>query len=234
MKWLASFALLCAAAAAFPGCSSAALRASPSEALEPYAREVFGDVERLQFGKRIQVELPARLAVADVNRDDDRARRLAATVDALAEDGETWKDVGSLQFWSDERTKGSSLFEDYRAAASRQQADILLLADRRESVRSEGNALAFLKILILPMLFLPTEEVRSSLELRAAAVDVRNGLVYATVDHHGEAERTVTAAGKSSAVRGQADDLYAEALPKLREQMARKLRALEKESMGTR
>ena len=60
------FHVLCCAAFALPlaGCSSsAAMRSVGSE--EADGREIFGDIERLEFAKSVQVRLPARLAVAD-------------------------------------------------------------------------------------------------------------------------------------------------------------------------
>lgn len=231
MKRLLSAApLLVVAALAAPGCATAMLSEAARPAAAVRAREVFGDVEQLQFAKQIQVVLPARLAVADVSADaeDHRRRRRAQTIEALATDTETWSDVGSLHLWSDDRAPGQSWFEFYRVAASRQQSDLLLVAERRESLRAEGNGFRWLNLLILPIFLVPTEDVTTTVDVHCAAVDVRNGLVYATLDHHTEKETSSTYAGRASNHRRQADEIFSETLPKLRESLARKLRLLQR------
>jgi hypothetical protein len=232
MKQLGPLVLAASAALGCGACSSSQELAVATRTSD--AREVFGDIEQLEFGKRVQVRLPARLAVQDVSAQSeaDRRRRLAATVAALSEDTATWSDVGSLHLGGDEVRHGATRFETFRAAASRQQADLLLVAERIETVRREGNGLGFLKILILPAFLVPTERVKTSVDIHTAAIDVRNGLVYATTDQHGERESHATWFRREDVHREQADELFGGALPGLRETLARKLRLLE--GAGTR
>lgn len=225
-------AALVLAAGAAAGCSSWRA-AAPSAAMRSAdAREVFGDIEQLQFAKQVQVQLPARLAVSDVSSgaDDDRRRRLAATVASLSEDTATWNDVGSLHVWNDERASGGTRFDAYRAAASRQHADLLLVTERVETVRRENTPLMLLRLLIVPIFLVPDTRLRTTVNVHTAAIDVRNGLVYATTDQHAESETWSTMYGRERAGREQADELFTSALPGLRETLARKLRVLE----GTR
>lgn len=223
-------ALLFAAAPAFAaGCATApALDAAPAVGLLAREREVWGDVQRLEFGKRIQVQLPARICVADVSWNDfDRGSRVTTLVEALGADDATSSDVGVLHTFDGETAVERAGFEALRAAASRQRADLLLVMERTETVREGHNAAAVLKILLLPMLFLPTEDDDVELTVRAAVVDVRNGLVYATLDDHREGAVTASAASEERAVRDERRRLWAESVTSLRERMATKLRKLE-------
>lgn len=211
-----------AAVFASAGCASvASWEPSASSLVAP--REIFGDIERLEFGKQSQVRLPARLAVADVSGYDEDRRRVE-TIAALAKDTSTWTDVTSVFSLSGENVRK---FADLRAAAARQQSDLMLVSQRTERTVVDTNALGIFKILILPMLFLPTEEVKTTVGVRAAVVDVRNGLVYTTFDSHLERETTTTAAGAKSQGREFADALFTETAAEMREVLARKLRTIE-------
>ena len=216
-------ALVLGAALATGGCASAAMSAPASAADSAAPRQVFGDIERLQFSKQVQVRLPAKLAVADVTGWDSN-RRAAQAIAALAEDPGTWSDVTSVFFAPGERDFS---FEDLRAAAARQQSDLMIVAQRTEVSEQESNGLGIFKILILPMLFLPTEDLRTTVGVRAAVIDVRNGLVYTTFDTHKEREATTTYAGADTHGRRDRDELFTETLTEMRTTLARKLRTLE-------
>jgi hypothetical protein len=198
-----------------------------SEAAAP-PLQVYGDVERLEFAKEFQVTLPARLAVADASNPwlRENRNRLPGTVEKLAEDRGSWKDVNSLFTFEDDAAMRSARFEDLRQAAARQQADLLLVLRRSERVESSGNALSILKLLILPMLFLPTEDVETTSSLRAAVVDVRNGLVYATHDDEAVQRFTATAAGEESATRAAFDESWDRIADRMRVRIPEKVRAL--------
>lgn len=213
--------LACALAASGCASSSAFEKVAPADAAQ--AREVFGDIERLQFSKQVQVRLPAKAAVTDVGgRDADRRR--AQTIDALAQDPGTWSDVTSVFVAPGESAR---TFDDLRTAASRQQSDLMVVTMRTETTVQDGNGLGILKLLILPLFLVPTEDVRTTVGVRAAVVDVRNGLVYTTFDAHKERETSATWAGAESSARRDRDELFAETLTEMRTALARKLRALE-------
>ncbi len=118
MRWIAAFVVL--AALPLAGCATASWEMAYREPDEP--KQVFGDFERLQYAKRIQVDLPARLAVADEElaryRDDEvTQRRVVAMVERLSKDGETWRDVSSLSW--DQARNAEDEIEAWRTAASR-------------------------------------------------------------------------------------------------------------------
>jgi hypothetical protein len=195
--------------------------------------EVWGDQERLEFSKRMQVTLPARVAVADVSaasypREDDervRDRRAVCLVDALVQDTESFSDVFNL-FRSGRGSDTPMDMDRLRAAASRSQVDLLLLVDRRERVDEHLNLLAPLNVLLLPMLFLPTQQDDLEMSIRMALVDVRNGLLYTTVDELRRTDFTATAAGEDDRVDEEMDALFTTAVESLRERLGRKLRDL--------
>ncbi len=230
------FHVLCCAAFALPlaGCSSsAAMRSVASEEVD--GREIFGDIERLEFAKSVQVRLPARLAVADAGTartrflGDLKVKRLQQTIEALEQDDETWSDVLSMFGGvATPQNPQHETLENLRGSASRHHADLLLVTSRRESVEEGHNALAILKLLIVPLLFLPTEEDELTVDVRGAVLDVRNGLVYTTFEDHRKRTVTSSAAGEESNVEEAMDELFGESLEKVRERIARKLRALER------
>lgn len=213
--------VLCAALAA-PGCASVA-DSSPDAPLQ-----VSGDVERLQFAKSIQIGLPARLVVVDAtpNFTDERRNHVADIVAAFSEDRGSWTTVDSLFAFDDDAALRSARFEDLRQAASRQQSDLMLVVRRRRTQRAESGVLGLLNLLILPAFLVPTREVRTTLDVRAAVVDVRNGLIYATCEDRTVAEETVPAAFTSSARERGDDATWSEAVGHLRVRVPEKLRAV--------
>jgi hypothetical protein len=226
--------VLVVACVAAAGCASSARVASDEAALHRDVNQglqVWGDVERLEFSKRMQVRLPARLVVADVTQEattgaeEESAHRLTALLDTLAPDAATWTDVGSLHAFSEDRARASTRLEDLRAVAARQHADLMLVLERRETLVEGHNALAALKFLLVGFLF-ATEEDELRLTVRGAVVDVRNGLVYATFDDHRETELTTTVSGEDRAVRDAFRDLWAGSCDRLRASAASKLAAV--------
>jgi hypothetical protein len=216
-----------AAALAAAGCaSSAKLDASSSRNLG-LEREVFGDIERLQFAKQVQVRLPAKLAVADVSG-EEADRRRTQTIEALSKDTSTWSDISSVFAMAGE---AAYRFEDLRAAAARQQSDLMLVAQRTEDTVRSSNWMGVFKILLVPMLFLPTEELKTTVSVRAAVIDVRNGIVYTTFDSHKEREQTTSLASWKGSGREDREALFGETATEMREALARKLRTIES---GTR
>lgn len=211
------------------GCaSSAAMEARGVLASETAPeREIFGDIERLQFAKQVQVRLPAKLAVTDVSG-TDQDRRRTQTIEALSKDTSTWSDVSSVFAMQGEPFHR---FEDIRVAASRQQSDLMLVAQRTETSVRSSNWMGIFKILLVPMLFLPTEDVKTTVAVRAAVIDVRNGLVYTTFDAHREREQSAALAAWSGVGRDDRDALFGETAAEMREALARKLRTIEN---GTR
>jgi hypothetical protein len=217
--------LALAAAAPLAGCATAA-GYDGARSLVPVVdqREIFGDLERLQFSKQVQVRLPAR-GVLSLQCGDPRWSQVVT--DALESDPGTWTTVEPLQVFHEDHRIAPGHLEPLRAAASRQQADLLVISSIETRDDDSTNALGIFKLLLLPMLFLPTDEHKVTLTTRASVIDVRNGLLYATIEDHREREFTTTTAAGSSKVRAAVKDLVAETAANLREKMERKLRALE-------
>ncbi len=199
--------------------------------------EVHGDVPRLNFAKQNQLTLPAKVAVADV-RDGTPAGpgpRVAQLVAVLSEDGETYTDVVSLaSALSGSTPTGNQLVESLREHASRHHADLLVIAERNERVIEETNALAFLNILLLPMLFVPTQSDDLDVSLHATVYDVRNGLAYTTLDSHKSAHVSASSLAEDGAVRNALSELYAQCTEDLAKQLGPKLRGVEKQSVLAR
>lgn len=192
--------------------------------------EVFGDVEARQFGKRVQVKLPSELVIAEVvanttwERDGRQDKRSVQLAQALAEEKSTFSNVEPLfvDSWS-------AKYEDLRATASRHHADLMVVASMTERVHDESStALEALNLLIVPCFVVPTKAEDISLHVRVAVVDVRNDLVYATFEDHGEERVHATSAGEADAVQEGFDRLYAASLSKMRGRVAERLRTLER------
>jgi len=214
-------------AALAPGCAAVAMDTPmQTRALVQAEREIFGDVEAQEFSKRMQVRLPAKLAVADVTRQGDEQdhRRLVQAVNGLAEDSETYVDVVSLEI-----PRGITA-EQLRRDASGHQADLQLSILRRETVRAGTNGWGFLKLLIVPMFFVPTEENDVQLTVRAVVRDVRNGLIYTTFDDRCELRVTSSVVAENDDVRRTQDELFDRCVTRMREVLGRKLAALERAS----
>jgi hypothetical protein len=214
-------------AAAAPGCTTVPHPDVSMEAFVIAERQVFGDAEAHEFAKRLQVRLPAKLAVADVS---ERAsggreeRRLVQAVNGLAEDDTTFTDVVSLT------TDGTRSLDTLRHQAATHQADLELIVLRHEEIHSNSTGLGLLNVLIVPMFVVPTQSNDVHLTVRAMVRDVRNGLVYTTFDDHGEATVWSSLAGESSHLRRASDALYDECIARMRTALARKLTALERAS----
>lgn len=192
------------------------------------APEIYGDVAQREFGKRVQVKLPSDLVVAEVcarstrtqpSRADKRSVQLTET---FAEDKATFSNVAPL--FVDSR---NSRYADLRSAAARQQADLMLVTTMSESVRSENGVLPVLNLLVLPYFLVPSQTNDLTLHLRAAVVDVRNDLVYATFEDHREERVHATSAAERDDVEAAFDRLYAESLAKMRARVTERLRQLE-------
>src|SRR5262245_58741108 len=82
------------AASALGGCANTALRGAAESRVQ--AKQIFGDVERLQYGKTAQLQLPARVAVFLQAHEPEWAPLL---VDGLEKDPGTWSSVDSLQLF---------------------------------------------------------------------------------------------------------------------------------------
>jgi hypothetical protein len=189
--------------------------------------EVFGEIEKLEFGKTVQVTLPADLVVADVvarvrgDREDTADRRGVQLADALATDKATFADVEPLFTES-----GGGGFDALRAAASRHHADLLIVTSMTEQVKDETGILPVLDLLVVPCFVVPTRTDDLVLHLRAAVVDVRNGLVYASFEDHRHERIRATAVGEKGEIEDGFDRLYADSLAKLKIRVADRLRTL--------
>jgi hypothetical protein len=215
-------AFLCAA-----GCSSyASARLAPDDAAERPA-EIFGTIENREFAKQVQVDLPAELVVAEVRRGGSAGRQLEADkrsvqlTGSLAQAKSTFSDVAPL--FAD----GAKTFEALRGAASAQHADLMLITEMSERVEDRSGVLQVLNILILPAWLVPTKTDDLTLHLRAAVVDVRNGLVYATFEDHREERVHSPSASRRDSVDEGFDRLYAASLDGLRARVDERLQKLD-------
>jgi hypothetical protein len=218
---------LASALAAAPGCASTAPTASSLVALDQMERQIFGDVAAHEFSKQLQVRLPAKMAVADVTGDRRNGleqRRLVQTINALGEDTDTYTDVVSLA------THEGSSNERLREQAAGHQADLELVVLRREAVQAESSGWSVLNLLIVPMLFVPTQQNDVRLTVRAVVRDVRNGVIYTTFDEHLETRVSSSLVAESADVREASDELFDRCVTRMREILARKLASLERAS----
>lgn len=214
---------------ALSGCASYASMRLEEGAEAERKPEVFGEIEKWEFEKHVQVKLPAELVVAEVRnkvdrgRDDTADKRAVQLVDALALEKSTFADVAPL--FADAVPGG---FDRLRISAARHHADLLLVTSMTERVRDESGAAQSLKLLLLPTFLVPTETNDLTLHVRAAIVDVRNSLVYATFEDHHEERVRSTAVGEKDAIEAGFDRLYAASLEKMRTRVTERLRTLER------
>lgn len=221
------FGLALAALATAGGCASyASARLVDDDSAS--APEIFGDVAQREFGKRVQVKLPSDLVVAEVsgrtvrNHVDRADKRSVQLAESLAEDKSTFSNVAPLFV-----DAAGARYGDLRSAAARQQADLILVTSMSESVRSENGVLPVLNLLVLPYFLVPSQTNDLTLHLRAAVVDVRNDLVYATFEDHREERMHATSAAENDDIEAAFDRLYAESLAKMRTRVVERLRQLE-------
>jgi hypothetical protein len=215
---------LIATLASAPGCSTMGAYATPSETVDEAERQIFGDIAAHEFSKQLQVRLSAKLAVADVTGDrwnGMEQRRLVRTIQGLGEDSATYTDVVSLG------APEGATNEQLREEAARHHADLELIVLRREAVHAESSGLSILKLLIVPMLFVPTEENNVRLTVRAMVRDVRNGVIYTTFDEHIETRVSSSLVAENAEVRRASDELFERCVARMRESLARKLASLE-------
>lgn len=212
--------LLALALVTLTGCYSGAGLHRPAEA--EVSRTVWSDLARLEFSKDARVDFPARMVVLDESQSNWRertqgaeAQRLERVVERLGHERDALSYVSPL-FGADLERARSDSGEDWRRmAAAQHQADLLLITQWRETVNSQSNPLKILDLLLLPMLILPTHPNRIEVALKAAVVDVRNGLVHASALSTGRSEISSTLAGENQDVRDELDDLHAAAVEDL-------------------
>lgn len=223
-RWRSLFAVLLLAAT---GCSTyASARLVPDDAADK-PLQVFGVIEGQQFAKDVQVKLPSDLVVAEVTqrwnrkRDVPTDKRSVQLVGALANDSQTFSDVAPL--FAD----GAETFEALRAAASAHHADLMLVTEMSERVEDRSGVLGLLNVLIVPCWLVPTKTDALTLHVRAAVVDVRNGLVYATYEDHREERVNSPSASRADAVDEGFDRLYAASLEGLRTRVDERLKKLD-------
>jgi hypothetical protein len=215
------------AALSATGCASyASARLAPDETLGK-PPEVFGEIEKFEFEKTVQVRLPAQLVVADVasrsrgNHDDTSDKRGVQLVEALAQEKGAFADVSPLFL-----DGGPEQFDRLRRAAARHHADLMVVTSMVEQVKDKTGALAALNILVLPCFIVPTQTNDLVLHLRAAVVDVRNNLVYATFEDHREERVHATVVDEKDSVEQGFDRLYADSLAKMRTRISERLKSL--------
>jgi hypothetical protein len=217
------------AALSATGCASYASErlVAPDEAVKQ--REIFGDIEAREFGKKAELKLPSELVVADMRAKSTRGReaksdkRTVQLVDSLAGEKATFANVEPMfvDAWS-------AKYGDLRSTASRHHADLMLVASMTESVENENNLLlGAMNLLIVPAFVVPTRTQDLALHLRVAVIDVRNDLVYATFEDHREERVHATAVGESDAVEECFDRLYADSLAKMKGRIVERLKNLE-------
>ena len=226
--------LLIAAAPLLAACATTSY--GPESATAPRAAyaEIHGDVQRMNFAKHVQLALPAKILVVDTvnGQVQGPGERISRLVGALSEDTETYNDVVSLgtdliaRDWAD-----GQLIERLREHASQHQADLLVIAERNETVVEDTNALAPLNILLLPLLFLPTQSDDVDVALHATVYDVRNGVAYTTFDAHREAHVSASVLAEDGAVRSAKDKLFGECADELKTSLGAKLRGIEKKRL---
>jgi hypothetical protein len=209
------------------GCATyASARLDDSDAAAR-APEVFGEIEKMEFGKSVQVTLPAELVVADVvgrvsgAHEATSDRRGVELTEALAADKATFSDVEPLF-----AERGAGGIDALRAAASRHHAQLLIVTSMTEQVKDDNGVLPLLHLLVVPCFVVPTQTDDLVLHLRAAVIDVRNGLVYATFEDHRRERVHATLAGEKEAVEDAFDRLYADSLAKMKTRVADRLKTL--------
>jgi hypothetical protein len=193
------------------------------------APEIFGDIEQREFGKRVQVKLPAELVVAEVRaqnhgdyREPKADKRSVQLTEALAEDRPTFASVEPLfvDSWS-------AKYGDLRSAAARHHSDLMLVTSMTERAENNNGPLVALNLLVLPYFLVPSETRDLALHVRCAVVDVRNDLVYATFEDHREERIHASGSGMSDAMESAFDRLYADTLAKMKTRVAERLKQLE-------
>jgi len=99
--------------------------------------------------------------------------------------------------------------------------------EKTVQVKDKTGALSALNLLVLPCFVVPTQTNDLVLHLRAAVVDVRNNLVYATFEDHREERVHATVVGERDSVEEGFDRLYVDSLAKMRGRIVERLRALQ-------
>ena len=189
--------------------------------------QVFGVIEGQEFAKKVQVKIPSDLVVAEVSqrwnadRDVKTDKRSVQLVGALAKESKTFSDVSPLF------VGGAPELAKLRAAAAAQHADLMLVTQMSERVEDRSGLLGVLNLLVVPCWLVPTKTDDLTLHVRAAVVDVRNGLVYATYEDHREERVHSPTARRRDAVDEAFDRLYAESLDGLKTRVDERLHKLD-------
>jgi len=105
---------------------------------------------------------------------------------------------------------------ELRSAAARFQSDVLLLLTTRANAYSDPNFLSASYIALVPMFFVPGNDLAEYVSAEACALDVRSGIFLGCAQGHGEASRSfVTFVGRDSDFRQLATAATATALLQL-------------------
>jgi rhombotail lipoprotein len=100
-----------------------------------------------------------------------------------------------------------------RSAAARFQSDVLILLTTRANAYSDPNILAISYIALVPMLFVPGNDLAEYVSAEACSLDVRMGVFLGCAQGHGDASRSlVTLLGRDSVLRDLAARATASAL----------------------
>ncbi len=118
---------------------------------------------------------------------------------------------------------------EIRVAAARQHTDVVLIYEVVGQGEASSNPLAVTNLVLLPMFFMPSQDVAAEGRAQAVLLDVRNGYTYgfASAVVEDAAFKLATLAGASDAtleVADEAKSAAAIALTKEVGEMARKLR----------
>jgi hypothetical protein len=239
-RGLVALFVVAAAASLAAGCASAtaACERAPELAVEEGGFRFDGsDVER-SFSCAEQAVFPMRLAVAGLESNrfgTFEDARVADFEKALDADRERFSDVLPLGGFLSGGGRCCRDVASLRAAAARTHADAILLYEQRVDVDQCRTPLAILNLTLVGCWIVPSVSFDVALDTRAALVDVRNGVVYATLHD----VRTGSDSSPSALVDSSARDLKArlrgEAFAALRESLGEKItRMRERKAEGTR
>jgi hypothetical protein len=223
-----ALALAGALAVAGAGCSSVTLAYERRTAVEEGTFQFDDASVEESFAKRAQIRFPARVAVFGIERNrfgrwaDPEVVQFEA---ALGEDGEHVAEVLPLPGF----LTGEGRVRDVaalRRTAARAHADAILLYEQDVALEDGANALRILNLTIVGAWVIPSTWYRVDLETTAALVDVRNGVVYATLHDARSVEESCPSARVAEAARETKKRVRGEAFDALVGSLREKLRRM--------
>jgi hypothetical protein len=222
------------AASASAGCASVEAAYERSERVETRGFQFDDPTIEQSFARADQLRLPARVAVYGFERNrfgtysDGKGAQFEKALEA---DDAHFSEVLPIPKFLAQEGRARDV-ETLRRSAAKAHADTILLYEQEVEMDQSTSPLVLLNLTIVGAWVIPTVSYETRLETTAALVDVRNGVIYATLHDERRGVGTSPSALAADAAKETKARLREEAFKEMAASLKQKLDRLHRDAPG--